>query len=87
MECRACSGKMFEKKYNGTVQCKRCGAIQNDGPMYLGDSYAHVLPYFDTEGCKPEEERYFDFTCLGSKGITRRHGWYNPETRRITQVG
>ncbi len=31
--------------------------------------------------------KYFDFTTLGSQGISRRHGWYDTVTRCITQVG
>jgi hypothetical protein len=37
---------------------------------------------------EPEQNQvYYDLTCLGSTGLTRRHGWYNPVTKLITQVG
>lgn len=88
--CPACSC-MRTKPYelNGrkllTVKtCLACKAVY--GELYLGDSYAVVEPYWDKE-TEPVETRYFDFTCLGSAGVTRRHGWYNPATKRITQVG
>lgn len=92
--CPACShGKAYRAKeyYPGLTTgfsiyvCAQCEALH--GTCYLGDSYALVLPYFHKGPEKPEDTRYFDFECLGSKGITRRHGWYHVGTRRITQVG
>lgn len=84
--CPACSGKRSVKypDHSASVRvCKRCGAVY--GSMYLGESYGIVKPYFDPN---PEaKSTYFDFTCLGSEGITRRHGWFNPETGLLTQVG
>lgn len=91
--CPSCNSKRFSK-VDGSFrikQCRKCKAIF--GECYLGESYSFVMPWFDTArefdsfGKKIREERYFDFTCLGSEGITRRHGWYNPETKGITQIG
>jgi len=88
--CPACShvrGNKADAK--GVYTCKSCGGIfHNSGYLYLGDSYTYVLPQWDAEGaCRIEDQRYFDLTVLGSKGIERRHGWFNPATKRITQVG
>lgn len=68
----------------GIYQCVNCGAIY--GNCYLGDSYSIVKPMFDPQS-EVIEQRYFDLTCLGSEGISRRHGWYNPKTRLLIQVG
>lgn len=85
--CPGCSGKLkLQKGSHNVYDCQKCGGLVSDG-IYLGDSYRLVLPYFETEDVPPAEWRYFDLTCLGSEGITRRHGWYWPESRRILQVG
>ncbi|MBW1992119.1 MAG: hypothetical protein JRI59_08400, partial [Deltaproteobacteria bacterium] len=56
--------------------------------LYLGESYQYVLPWFAKEEVPVERLRYFDFTCLASGDrVVRRHGWYDPETRLIHQVG
>jgi len=66
--------------------CERCGGL--NGRCYLGQSYTLVLPQWDApDACDPADQQYFDLECLGSGGITRRHGWFNPATRKITQVG
>lgn len=88
--CPACNhvcGNKEDAKHVFT--CKACGALfVNDGLLYLGESYSYVIPAWDADGaCAPEDQRYFDFTVLSSKGIERRHGWFNPATKRITQVG
>lgn len=73
----------------GVYTCARCaGIFHNQGLLYLGDSYNYVLPHWDENGaCKVEDQRYYDLTVLGSQGVVRRHGWFNPATKRITQVG
>ena len=71
---------------NGVQTCRVCGGIFSTSPIYLGESYGYVLPRFsirtDMDGAK-----YYDFTCVGSKGIERRHGWFDPNTKLILQVG
>jgi hypothetical protein len=65
-----------------------CGALYTTRAIYRGDSYQAVLPGWDGVGaCATGEERYFDLEVLGSDGLARRHGWYNPTTKRITQTG
>jgi hypothetical protein len=95
--CRCCGKQIFSKemeipvigksgkKHLGVYKCPSCEAIQ--GECYLGESYDLVLPQFDREPEDLENQRYYDLKCLGSKGFTRRHGWYNPRTHKITQTG
>ena len=86
VECPCCGGnRRKETKVRGVVECVKCGAVYGD--CYLGESYEFVLPYFVNEEPPAESTRYFDFVTLGSKGIDRRHGWFDPSTRRIVQVG
>lgn len=74
-----------ETEIHEVFRCRRCGAIH--GTCYLGESYELVRPFWAEHEVGPELIRYYDLTCLGSKGIERRHGWYDPKTRRIVQVG
>lgn len=85
MECPACGGKRHETIKTQVYRCRRCGAIH--GTCYLGESYELVLPFWATEEPPAERICHFDLTCLGSEGITRRHGWYDTETRRVVQTG
>ena len=85
--CPACSHRLAEP-VNGFVsiyRCAKCEAIY--GSCYLGDSYSLVLPYLVDKEPPAECTRYYDFECLGSQGITRRHGWYDLDSKRIVQVG
>jgi hypothetical protein len=62
-----------------------CGGIYTIHRIYLGDSYAIVLPDWHTG---PETTPvYYDLDVLGSAGPERRHGWFEPTTRRIVQTG
>ena len=45
-----------------------------------------MKPFFGPE-CGTDEQRYFDIETVGSAGLGRRHGWFNPTTQTITQVG
>lgn len=93
MKCPACNNTRKNRQVGPSswvYECGKCGAIFGDH-LYLGDSYNYVLPYWATDAelssTRPEDLRYYDLTCLGSKGIERRHGWFNPQTKRIHQVG
>jgi len=84
--CPACSAKRgTETAVSGVYACARCGAIF--GTCYKGDSYRLVLPRFAKEPVAPEQLRYFDLTLLGSDGVTRNHGWYDPATKLVHQIG
>lgn len=96
MKCPACNhakGRDHRpEKFHGEVrECTKCGAIftHEGAAIYLGESYLIVSPWFvdhDTPETN-ERARYFDLTCLGSMGMTRRHGWMDPATKRIIQAG
>lgn len=84
--CPACNHtRGFEVRMASIYECAACHGLY--GRCYLGDSYTFVLPHMVGGPVPVEHQRYFDFTCVGSKGVTRRHGWFNPPTRLITQVG
>jgi ribosomal protein L37AE/L43A len=83
--CPACSHKKATVVSGRIYRCAGCEGIYGD--CYLGDSYSHVLPYMAQEDVAAEQTRYFDFSCLGSAGLTRRHGWYDPSTKLIVQEG
>ena len=84
--CRACDNLRGNTSIGTQLyKCFACDAIF--GTCYLGDSYGLVLPYMASKPVPPEETRYFDFTTLGSAGVGRRHGWFDPNTKLITQVG
>lgn len=84
--CRACDNVRGNKEIRtGIFECAKCEALF--GQCYLGDSYAVVKPQMAGPDVPSERQRYFDFTTLGSKGVGRRHGWFDKESRLITQVG
>ena len=86
--CKTVTVREMSTNFGGVLgirQCAKCGAIF--GTCYLGESYTLVLPYWAPENVTPEATRYFDFQTLGSKGIGRRHGWYDTATKRIVQTG
>lgn len=86
MECPGCGGTKHEHIKGQVYRCKACNGIH--GTCYLGDSYEYVSPYMAKDEVPPERLRYYDLTCLCSGGrIERRHGWYDPSTRLIHQVG
>jgi hypothetical protein len=87
-QCPACNSRKLTPapEHRALKVCGACNALFG-GPLYLGDSYAVVQPFFATEPVNPKNERYFDFFALGSQGEQRRHGWYDVASKRIVQVG
>lgn len=85
--CPACSHKIAHQhnRHTRVYQCGKCTGIFGD--LYLGDSYNFVLPRMTNDPAADTRHRYFDFTTLGSEGVSRRHGWFDPETKLITQIG
>lgn len=69
----------------GVHECPHCKAVF--GTCYLGESYGIVLSYMTSANVPMDQTRYYDFETLGSDGIGRRHGWFDPATRLIVQVG
>lgn len=87
-QCRACDNIKGNNELPGMVtvyQCAKCSAIF--GSLYLGESYSLVLPRMAAKEVPVSEWRYFDFTTVGSAGLGRRHGWFDPASKLITQVG
>lgn len=93
-QCPACNGKRYKEmpQVHSVVECSRCHALY--GTCTLADSHKFVSPQFDPAGSL-DGARYFDFRCVtvaiqnGEKFIktVRRHGWFNPQTKLIVQVG
>lgn len=69
----------------GVYQHSVCGAVL--GTCYRGEAYNIYLPYWAPVETPAENQRYFDLTILSSSGIERAHGWFDIETRKLTQVG
>jgi len=83
--CPACSAKVAYPVKGQIYRCASCEALY--GTCYLGESYEYVLPYWVETEPAADAIRYFDITTLGSQGVGRRHGWYDPASKRIVQVG
>jgi len=85
--CPACSSKRAipVQGHAQLFTCAKCNGIY--GTCYLGESYEFVLPFMASEPVPAEKLQYFDFTTLGSKGVSRRHGWFDPQTKLIHQIG
>lgn len=84
--CPACNHLRAKPTDHPTIyECAKCSALH--GSCYLGDSYYFVLPFWAVDPLERTNPRYFDLQCLGSEGVTRRHGWFDPETKRIVQTG
>ncbi len=87
MKCELCGRqtKQVAQDTVGVYRCGHCGALY--GRCYLGDSYALVRPWLTSQTVPNDAIRYFDFTCVGSQGVTRRHGWFDPATKMMVQEG
>ena len=88
--CGASQNHSSAHSHAGRVrECRKCKAIytQTGSTIYLGESYTLVRPGLTEDPEADKRHVYFDFSCLGSKGLSRRHGWFDPQTRLITQVG
>ena len=87
MHCPACNHtEHFETATFGVYICQACNALH--GHCHIGLSYQFVSYQWSEDPNPPQERwRYFDLECLGSKGMTRRHGWYDYQTKKILQTG
>jgi hypothetical protein len=86
VKCPACNRQRLEDLGSGFYRCRKCESVFSSN-CRIGDSYNYVLPYMAKEPVPPDQLRYYDFTCLSSKGLGRRHGWFDPETKLIHQIG
>ena len=83
MNCPSCNSSKV--KANGRLHvCSKCGALF--GQCYKGDAYNHVKFNTLVDG-DLSQAKYFDLTLLGSTGLQRVHGWYNPATKEVLQQG
>ncbi len=77
--------------------CDRCGAVL--GRCWRGDSPV-LLVFCPTEAAKAvshsarrrlesqlPDPRFFDLDLVGSAGVERVHGWFNPATMKVVQFG
>jgi len=88
MKCPGCNGALLEKgPISGTCFCAACGGLVTTRPIYKGESYGLVKPFFTKDPTADERAIYFDLETLGSDGLGRRHGWFCPETKLLVQVG
>lgn len=86
--CPGCSATEYtETETSGIVRCGGCGGLYTLWHVYLGQTYRHVSNQWDDTDCPVEEWRYYDFQYLGSEGEGRRHGWFCPHNKKITQTG
>jgi hypothetical protein len=91
-QCPACSnvaGNEDTADRNGVATCTACGGVFTTRHIYLGESYTYVLPRMagaNQEGAA-DTWRYFDLSTLGSEGLGRRHGWFQPANKLVVQVG
>lgn len=85
-KCPACScTKKTTLGTTGLHVCKECECLY--GNITLGNSYLYVKPYMTTDPTADERAVPYDMTCLSSRGIERRHGFYDKASGLITQVG
>lgn len=56
------------------------------GTCYVGESHELVKPWFAKTEVPAGLTAYFDFITIGVK-VARRHGFYDPRNRTMTQVG
>lgn len=86
--CPACSCERGHRlvRFPRVFSCGSCEGLVGDAG-YLGDSYGLVSPHWAPADVDSGRTRYFDLVALGSEGLVRRHGWFDPTTRRVTQVG
>jgi hypothetical protein len=86
VECPACSSREARATLAdlSVYVCGRCGCLH--GTTYLGSSYSFILPRM-TSSVEGVAEFPYDLRTLGSAGVSRRHGFYQPSTKLVTQVG
>lgn len=85
VSCPGCSSEKFTPEGKG-AKCSGCGGFVAEH-IYQGDSYAMVSWAMHSDPNSVTEPRYFDISGVGSDGPYRRHGWYDPATKRIVQAG
>ena len=84
--CGACSSKTFPFRINGVWvdRCSVCGGINSES-ISMEESYKIVTPYMTTKEVPADQTVYFDF--MNVERTERRHGWFDPKTGMVVQVG
>lgn len=86
--CPACSApENIASVFPNVVICQGCGGFYTTKPISRVESYFIVKPHFTDDASADDRQIYFDFDVLGSDGPSRRHGWFDPKTRLVTQTG
>ncbi|NIR06838.1 MAG: hypothetical protein GTN82_15585 [Candidatus Aminicenantes bacterium] len=83
--CPCCGRKHNAVSTTIMMYCGECKAVFT--PLYKKVSFAYSTNFVETEMESGEDwgnYRYFDIALVNNE---RRHGWYNPQTRNIVQVG
>jgi hypothetical protein len=60
--------------------CRACECLY--GTPILEASFLYVQPNFTPVW---KEKKPFDLRCLGEKSVVRRHGWYDPYSKKIIE--
>ena len=87
MTCTACNHSHFSPTaHHSVITCNGCGGVQ--GTIARGDVTQFVhLHRWHTGDERPEALRFFDFTILGSEGVSRSHGFFHAVTKDVVQFG
>ena len=87
MTCTACNHSHFSPTaHHSVITCNGCGGVQ--GTITRGDITQFVhLHRWHTGDERPEDLRFFDFTILGSEGVSRSHGFFHAVTKDVVQFG
>jgi hypothetical protein len=90
-ECRACSSTLFKVHKNRIFKiCLHCGGYSGEGHPYK--IHETIKMIWEQEESKPEDLRFFDITIIdeGFGVVPQRqsiHGWFNPTTKLVNQIG
>lgn len=91
-KCAACSGKLKAiTQISGTgvmlFKCSDCSGLQINDPIDTAKAL-EIVNFREFETVKVTRQTYFDFMVkYPDNEIRRVHGWFNPETRKVTQIG
>lgn len=87
-DCPLCgSHKMKPTSVSFVAECEECGSLFGDTDL---NSSARLVSFSFSDRVNPpaEETRYFDFMVEDWGGRkSRRHGWFDTKTNKMTQEG
>ncbi len=74
--------------YYVVFRCEGCGGLFSDNlPMTEMKKYVLVDQWVDSKAAF-ERSTYFDFSFRGADDERHRiHGWFDPKTKKLTQLG